>query len=172
MVVTVLYRDLQFDELEITVIPGSPTGSSSTSPREFENDFVIDPAVQFWTLDIGQPLHQLNVCSCLSLTQRHGIRGQTFPSWCSRHFKLKVQGHRGTIYTLRLRWSHRVGHRTLAFSCIPCEDVRSNSQNDEGGQCGTSGYTEISRTVALGTGFTDDMSSVSSYPVFVQEGRV
>ena len=168
-----LYRDLQFDELEITVIPGTPyrLKFERAPPLKFENDFVIDPAVQFWTLDIaGNLCTNLNTFAVVSvLPKERRIHGQTAPviGGIATFPKLKVQGHRGTIYTLRFEMvTTGLSIEHSPFLVIPCEDVKSNSQNDGGGQCECKpGYTEDIRTpVALGTGFTDDMSSVSSYP--------
>lgn len=168
-----LYRELQFDELEITVIPGMPyrLEFARAPPTKFENDFVIDPAVQFWTLDIaGNLCTNLDTFAVVSVSPKERrIHGQTAPviGGIATFPNLKVQGHRGTVYTLRFEIvTTGLSIEHSPFLVIPCEDVKPNSQNDGGGQCECMpGYTEDIRTpAASGTGFTDDISSVSSYP--------
>lgn len=168
-----LYRELQFDELEITVIPGMPyrLEFARAPPTKFENDFVIDPAVQFWTLDIaGNLCTNLDTFAVVSVSPKERrIHGQTAPviGGIATFPNLKVQGHRGTVYTLRFEIvTTGLSIEHSPFLVIPCEDVKPNSQNDGGGQCECMpGYTEDIRTpAASGTGFTDDISSVLSYP--------
>lgn len=168
-----LYRELQYDELEITVIPGLPYRLEfvRAPPTKFENDFVLDPAVQFWTLDIaGNLCTNLDTFAVVSLSPKERrIHGQTAPviGGIATFSNLKVQGHRGTIYTLRFEMvTTGLSLEHSPFLVIPCKDVKPNSQNDGEGQCECMpGYTEDIRTpAALGTGFTDDMSSVLSYP--------
>ena len=52
------------------------------------------------------------------------------------------------------------------FLILSCDTVKPNSQNDGRGQCEClPGYTEDVRTVdAGGTGFTDVVFSISTYP--------
>ena len=180
-----LYRELQFDQLEITVLPGTPhqLKFSSAPPAKFENDFVIHPAIQFLALDVaGNLCTNLDTFAVASVSPEvRKIQGQVAPviGGVATFPALRVQGHRGTVYTLSFEIvTMGLTIKHSPFLVIPCEDVKPNSQNDGRGQCECMpGYTEDTRSPAVfGTGFTDDMSSVSSYPslykqvVYRQEG--
>ena len=167
------YSDLQLDQLEVTVLPGSPHHLQfvTTPPDHFENDFIISPSIELKTLDVaGNICTNLNTFAVVSSSPSgRRIHGQTAPvihGICS-FSKLRLRGSRGVAYTLRFELvtiGLALEHRP--FFVTPCEKVKPNSQNDGRGQCEClPGYTEDTRPLAFGgTGFTDGMSSVSSYP--------
>ena len=57
------YHALQFDQLEITVVPGVPNHLEflREPPVHFENDFIIDPAIEIMVLDVAG-----NICTNLN----------------------------------------------------------------------------------------------------------
>lgn len=167
------YHALQFDQLEITVVPGVPNHLEflREPPVHFENDFIIDPAIEIMVLDIaGNICTNLNTFSSVKiLPQERRLHGQTAPviGGIATFPRLKVQGNRGSVYTLRFSMvtiGLEIDHSP--FLILSCDTVKPNSQNDGRGQCEClPGYTEDVRTVdAGGTGFTDVVFSISTYP--------
>jgi hypothetical protein len=168
-----VYRELLLDELEITVIPGTPyrLEFSQSPPARFENDFAIDPAVQIRTLDIaGNLCTNLDTFAAATVTPlERRIHDQIVPviGGIATFPALRVQGNRGTTYTLRFDIvTVGLSIQHSPFLIIPCEDVKPNSRNDGDGQCECApGYTaDIRSSDASGTGFTDDVRNVLSYP--------
>ena len=91
----------------MTVVPGRPhrLQFAQPPPTKFENDFIINPAVRFWALDIaGNVCTNLDTFAVASVSPAaRRLHGQTAPvvAGVATFPQLKMQGNRGTVYTLR-----------------------------------------------------------------------